>query len=352
MKFFTRVLAFLFIVCAPLSASAHEVYVLTQGEIAKGLSTPAFSLWGTLMANLDDFVFWAFIGVLIVFIVFFAGVSRMFERWLDPLLAKLPPYAPLVGRVTIGLSFLAAAYYQALFGPELPLAATFGAFAPAVTTALVIIGLMIIVGFYARVAALVALALFAYETAAHGWYMLTYANYFGEIILILILGAHKFAIHHKEHDTQRAPRWFLTVKRTLTPLAFPLLRLAFGISLLYASLYAKFLHDVLALQVASLSLAGHMESLATALGFEPHFLVLGAGIVEIVIALFFILGIEIRFTALFLEFWLTLSLIYFGEIVWPHLILIGIPISFFFYGYDTYSLEGFFFKKKGREPVL
>src|SRR6201999_918731 len=118
---------------------------------------------------------------------------------------------------------------------------------------------------------------------------------------------------------------------------FFILRVTFGISLLYASIYAKFLHNHLALDVASMTFNGHMTNLAAALGFEPHFLVIGACIIEIVIALFFILGIEIRFTALFLEFWLSLSLFYFGEVVWPHIILIGIPVAFIFYGYDKYS---------------
>jgi hypothetical protein len=129
-------------------------------------------------------------------------------------------------------------------------------------------------------------------------------------------------------------------------------RVTFGTSLLYASLYAKILHNNLALQVASLPLAGHPFALAHYLGFEPHFLVLGAAIVEIVIALFFIFGIEIRWTSLFLLFWLTLSLLYFGEVVWPHLILIGIPLAFLCWGYDEYSLEGRYFKRDGLEPIL
>src|SRR3989338_2370258 len=112
----------------------------------------------------------------------------------------------------------------------------------------------------------------------------------------------------------------------LKPLAFPILRICFGVSLIYASLYAKVLHNNLALQVASLPLAGHEYSLAQYLGFEPQFLVLGAAIVEILIGLFFVLGIEIRFTSLFLLFWLSLSLLYFSDTVSPHIILIGIPI--------------------------
>jgi len=125
------------------------------------------------------------------------------------------------------------------------------------------------------------------------------------------------------------------------------MRVAFGVSLIYASVYAKIMHNNLALAVTA-----HYPGMVAFFGFEPHFLVLGAAIIEIVLGLFFILGIEIRFTSLFILFWLSLSLWYFGESVWPHIILIAIPLAFVCYGYDRYSLEGLFFKKNGREPVL
>ncbi len=340
MKYIVAFIATLF---APALASAHEVYVLPSGTVQQALATPAWSEWNVILQNIDQFALWGFIAALVIFVVFFVSVSRVLERRLDPLLAKLPPYAPAISRITIGVSFLAAAYYQALFGPELPLAATFGATAPLVTSVLIAIGCMLVIGFYARIAAIAALVLVAVEVWAHGVYMLTYTNYLGELILLLILGAHTLAFHSRQDDTS----WLLRIKRRLAPYGFLILRVAFGTSLLYASLYAKIIHNNLALSVATA-----YPAVVHFFGFEPHFLVLGAAIIEILIATFFILGIEIRFTALFLLFWLSLSLWYFGEVVWPHLILIGIPIAFIFYGYDAYTLEGRFFKRDGREPVL
>lgn len=332
---------------APAVASAHEVYVLPPDVIQKAIATPAFSEWNVILTNVDQFLLWALIGASVVLFVFFVSVSRSLENLLDPFLAKLPPYAPAVSRITVGLSFMAAAYYGALFGPELPLAATFGSGADAVRVALVVIGFMITVGFYPRIATLGALALFAFETFVHGTYMFTYANYLGEIIILMILGAHVFAMHDKELDKAQAPQWFTRVKHALMPYSFLILRIAFGVSLIYASLYAKIIHNQLALAVAQA-----YPDVVHFFGFEPHFLVLGAGLVEVLLGTFFILGIEIRFTSAFLLFWLSLSLWYFGEVVWPHVILIGIPIAFILYGYDKTSLEGRFFKREGREPVL
>lgn len=331
----------------PAIASAHEVYVLPSGTINEALGMQPFNMWQVVVANLGEFTLWAFIAAIVIFVVFFVSVSRGIERLLDPWLAKLPRYAPAVSRITVGISFIAAAYYQALFGPELPLAGTFGASAPLVTVLLLAVGVAITVGWYARVASLAVLALFAVEIGVHGVYMLTYTNYFAELLILVILGAHILAIHHKGHDIASAPPALLRIKKALTPYAFLILRVGFGISLFYASLYAKILHNNLALDVAYA-----YPPLVHFFGFEPHFLVLGAALIEMLIASFFILGIEIRFTSLFLLFWLTLSLIYFGEVVWPHVILIGIPIGFIFYGYDKYSLEGWLMKRGGREPVL
>lgn len=331
---------------APFLVSAHEVYVLSPHEIAIGLSTPPISPLSIIEKNIGEFALWTLVAVLVVFIVFFVSISRRLEKRFDPFLIRMKKYAPAASRITVGLSFLAAAYFQASYGPELPLAATYGSYTGIVTAVLVVIGVLIVVGFWTRAAALVALGLYLVAVYYHGWYMLTYTNYLGEIIVLLLIGSHHFGIEGFQKVRAPARHILDTIVAKVAPYSFTILRVCFGISLLYASLYAKFIHANLAFEVVE------KYGLTQFFHFEPHFIVLGAGIVELVIALFFILGIEIRFTAVFLEFWLTLSLIYFGEAVWPHLILIGIPIAFILYGYDKHSLEGMFFKKEDREPIF
>ncbi len=327
--------AFLFL-SPPLIASAHEVYVLPPAEIQAALHSPTVSPLTVIKDNLVQFTFWAFIVALSIFCVFFISITRKFEKYLAPFFARTKHWAPLIGRVTVGISFLAAAFYQASYGPELPLAATYGSYTPIVTAGLIAIGMMIIFGIGARIAAFIALIMYGVAVNNHGWYMLTYSNYLGEILLLLLVG------------TSNKSPW----AKKIEPYGFLILRVLFGCALIYTSVYAKLWFSNLALDTVTYTRGGTLLPLTHYLHFEPHFLVLGAACIEILIGLFFILGIEIRFTALFLNFWLTLSLIHFGEIVWPHIILIGIPIAFFFYGYDKFSLEGYFFKKKGLEPVL
>lgn len=356
--FLRRVVAFafgltslmgLFLALVPV-ASAHEVYVLSSAQIAQAVSTPPFDMVTVAKANLHEFMFWGFITALVIVGVFFISIIRFLEERLDPLLVTLRPYAPLVARVTVGLSFLAAAYYQASYGPELPLINTYGHLTPIITTVLVIIGLLTILGLYARLAASIALVMYGIAVWFHGWYMLTYINYMGEIIVLLVLGAHAISLDawfaKQRKKTKPRKNWLTKAQQWLAPRSFAILRICFGISLLYASAYAKIIHNNLALDTV---LKYHLDHI---LGFEAHFLVLGAAIIELIIGIFIVVGIEIRFAALYFEFWLTLSLCFFGEAVWPHIILIGIPIALVMYGYDDYSLEGYCFCKKEYEPIL
>ena len=333
----------LFSFFVPSLTSAHEVYLLSPEQVAYGLTTPAFNEFAVAFANGESFLFWGGIAVLAVLVVFGVSIIRPLERRCNPALGRLRRYAAPVARVTLGISYLAAAYFGATYGPELPMEATFGAATPLIRLIFVAIGLCLIAGYAVRAAALIGFGLFAISVYTHGLYMLTYANYFGELVLFLILGAH--------HGAGASNKAIAKLTKRLAPYSFAILRVCFGIGLFYASFYAKILHNHLALQVASLPL-GHPQSLAQIFGFAPDFLVMGAAILELVVASFFILGIEIRFASLFVLFWLALSLAYFGEHVWPHIILVGIPIALICYGYDKYSLEGWLFKRGGREPVL
>ena len=331
-------LMLVFFAFLPHVAQAHEVYVLSPAEIQLALNTPSVPFLTILRENIKLFSFWALIGAFAVVGIFLLSITRRLEKAFDPFFQRTKKWAPVVGRITLGLSFLAAAYYQATFGPELSLVSAYGVHAPIASVLLVAIGVLIIANVAVRAAAFVGLAFYAVAVYFHGWYMLTYINYLGEIIVLLILGSRRA----RERTAEAAAR----ISKKIVPYSFLVLRILFGTALIYASFYAKILHSNLALFTVT------KYHLTNYLHFEPHFLVLGAACVEMTIGLFFVLGIEIRAVALFLLFWLTQSLLFFGEVVWPHIILIGIPIAFFLYGYDKYSVEGYFFKKGDREPVL
>lgn len=325
----------LVLLAVPLSVFGHEVYVLPSGTIAEALQGSSPNPFGAFYTNQFQFFLWGFIAFVLVTTVFFVSITHRLERLLDPFLLKLKPLAPFVARVTLGICLLASAYNGALFGPELPLADFNPSLASFIQTALYLSGVLILLGIWSRSSALLALLVFAFSIAQYGTYMLTYANYVGEILVVLFLGSGLFALESASK-----------ISKKIESYAFLILRVTFGISVAFAALYAKFIHSNLALETVT------QYNLTNFFPFDPLFIVLGAGIIETLIGLFFIIGFEIRHTALFFMFWIFLSLLYFGEAVWPHLVLVGVNVALFFWGYDRLTLQGRFFGTRRREPVL
>ncbi len=320
--FFAVALATVVVGVAPQAVSAHEGYVLSPETIARDVATVSPSPFGAFATNRFQFFLWGFVAFVVVSTIFFASVTHRLEMLFEPLLTRLRPWAAPVARVTLGLCLLASAYNGALFGPELPLA-DFGIYGVLLRLLLYIAGVLIVFNWYTQVGAILALLIFAAGVARYGVYTLTYTNYLGEILLALFL-----------------------LKPLYEEYAFLVLRVGFGISVAFGALYAKFIHSNLALSTI------YEYNLTNYFHFDPLFIVLGACIIEVLMGVFFIVGFELRHTALFFLFWIFLSLVYFGESVWPHLILVGVNIALFCYGYDRYTVEGRYFNRGKLQPFL
>jgi uncharacterized membrane protein YphA (DoxX/SURF4 family) len=327
MKSFIVFLLLLATLSVPTIASAHEVYVLTAQQIDSDLHVTSLNVFASLSStvNLLWFLFFASSAITSLSISFIFS----FSRWGISIangIKKLSKFALPIVRVVFGVSLIYSAHFGSLFGPELSLSQLPGAYMwPFVLYAC---GILVIFGLFTRIVAAVLLTLFLTSVLVFHEYMLTYVNYLGEILVLLLVGGEAYSldkVFFKKYTFSPVPRaqtW-----------AIPILRISFAISLLYAALYVKFLHPALTYEVA---LQYHMDKFFP---FDPLFVVLGAGCVEVVIAMLFLLGINMRWNILFFAFWATLSLLFFGEAVWPHYILFGISTGLFLYGYDKYTLE-------------
>src|SRR3989344_8266314 len=342
-------LSIAFLLLFPLSfAYSHEVYVLSPETIEQAMAQPPLQVFDIIFKNTGTFFFWMFIALWTVFTVASISVAKPVERLFDPLLQKLKPYAPLAARVTLGSAIIASGWFCAMFGPELEFTVFLSpALIPILQMLLVVLGVLILIGLFTRVAAVFLACLYLYMWTHYGTYMLTYTDYFGEALVALIVGNAALALDRSFHHLYpNMPHGLLV---WFEKHAFLILRITFGISLIFASMYAKFLHAELALQVAI------EYDLTRYFPFDPLFLVLGAFAIELLLGLFIMLGIEVRFASLFLGFFLTLSLLYFREAVWPHIILFGGAAAIFMHGYDRYTLELKFLRwrdKDAPEPVF
>lgn len=326
------------------SVSAHEVYVLNSSQISVFTGEIGPNPFSAIRGNELLFMGWGIIIALSLAAAFVLNLWGRLARKLSPFLFRMKDYAPLAARLTLGICFITSGIFGGLFGPEIPLSAIFGGHSYIASLILIITGAMITAGLFTRVFVLIALLAYIAGIIKYGAYMLTYINYLGEILFVLILGAHSFSL-----DSYLFKKKSQKGLDYLKKYNFLILRILFGLSLIFTSWYAKFLHSGLALQTVT------EYHLTGAFPFPALFVVMGALIVESLIGLLFALGVDIRINSIIFIAFLTLSLIYFGEVVWPHIILFGVSIALFLHGYDEYTVEKRLFRrfwKKDAEPVF
>lgn len=329
----------------PLYTSAHEVYVLPSETIVEALATDSPNPFTAYHGNERSFYFWGLVSFIVLSTILFASIFRLFERQSAPLLHFLKRWAHPLVRLSVGITLMAFGMYGVLYGPELPLEGIFGTGTLFVRALLLLLGLTILFGIYTRIAAFLAIVVYVSAYFLSDWYVLSYTSHLGAYLFLLALGGGPFS-YNVRMEAHRVPDVFQSLIETLRPLAYPLLRVSFGLAIMIAALYAKFLHSELAYQVVL-----HYD-LTRFFPFDPLFVVLGAFIIEFLAGLMMLLGVAVRWTALFLAFWLTMGHLFTVELWWVHIILYGVALAIFCHGYDRWSLEGRFLRRNGREPVL
>ncbi len=328
----------------PLPAFAHEVYVLDSETIAEALAADSVNPFTAYHGNESEFFLWGFVSFVVFSTILLASVFHIFERRVRGPLAFLKRLALPIVRVTAGVTLFVFGWYGVLYGPELPLPIIFAGASPWIEILLMVLGTLILFGVFARAAAVGAILLYIYALSSLGVPLFNYLTHLGAYIVLILLGSGEWSLDSKWNTVQ-----FANLQKTLhklRPFAFPILRIGFGLSVMFAAVYAKFLHSELTLHVIA------QYDLTRLLPFEPLFIVLGALIIEFLAGLMMFLGVAVRWTALFLAFWLSMGHIFTNENWWVHLILYGLAVAIFCHGYDKWSLSGKFLQKDGRDPVL
>lgn len=307
----TTIINFLLRLTAPAIASAHEAYVLTPDELRSGFHATG-NPWTALAdpANLRTFLWIAAgIALLILAVFLFARANR---RRLGGFLERAAAWGGPVLRVVVAVGLVASARQGVFLGPEIPLASFGNAFI--LRGILMFAAALILAGFFTRFGATLALLVFAAAFSRHGFYLLTYANYFGEFIALILWGGGRFSLDRLLPSKQN----IFSKYSGLEPL---LLRAAYGFALAWAAVNVKLLHPLLTITVVN---RYNLTRFHWLFPHDPLLVTLGAGLAELLIGVLIIAGFELRTVIAVSLFYITLSLIYFGEIVWPHLILYGL----------------------------
>jgi len=278
--------------------------------------------------------------IIVASVLIVLGLNFLFRRsalgskvhtWFE----RYARFGPHFARLTAAVAFLFSALSMSFLGPELHLSLL--SHPHLVQIALFAMSAMIALGFLTELAALIGLALFVWGLFVFGQYMLTYLNYLGEFVVLLLFGLRVFSVDKILFGPLRR---FGALERYETLI----IRVFYGLALIYAAVTVKLLHPGLTIDVVN---TWHLTQFHWLFPSDPLLVTFGAGIVEAVIGLFIIFGFEMRLTVFVSLFYITLSLFYFRELVWPHLLLYGISFNLLVQP-ETFTLDHLFSKEHRR----
>lgn len=306
---------------------AHEVYVLNQKSIHADEHNHAVNIFHAIH-NVRSFALFVVCALVILSIFGLAlwQKSRPYWKKVGSQIDKATIIAPDIIRIAFGASLLFSASHGALYGPELPLHSIIAG--KVIVALLWISGTALVLGLWSRIWAWTMVAVWLWALTTKGVYLLTYSNYLGEALAIILLPYQRMSI-----DT------FITKKSTITKrmqnarYSMPLARLLFGFSLLYTAVSVKFMDTALSLDVVN------QYHLTRFFPFPPLFVVLGAGLIELTVALLYMAGLLQRFTTVIFLGFMAASLLFFKESVWPHYLLIALAIGIFLHEPDMWAAD-------------
>jgi uncharacterized membrane protein YphA (DoxX/SURF4 family) len=304
----------------PMLASAHEVYVLNNESWQHGLAAAPVNL----MQSLNDpsnlrLTLVVICGALLGLIGTALFTRSVLGRKIDAFLMSKADFGRFLLRLSLAAALFVGAQDGAMFGPEIVVAHL--PLGHAIHYILYGLSVLTLFGWLTELVGITLVVIFALMIVTYGFYGFTYLSYLGEMLTLMLFGAGYYSIDR--HLAKAKPRH----NSHVTDLEALIIRVGYGLSLVYAAINIKFVHAAIPLEVVS---QYHLNQFHWLFPPDPLLIVLGAGIVETVIGLFIVLGFQVRWVLVVFLFYLTLSLVFFGESVWPHYILYGISIYLIF----------------------
>lgn len=314
----------------------------TQTKLVANVNKQSVSLQSIIRDHLGEVFFWLIIVVTTIVIALLISITRVFEKWLDPLLFRIKRFAPYIMQTIFGIGLILSAYYSSFLGPALPLADVFGSYVNVVQWMLYIGGSMLVLGIYPRLVSFAVLLVGLPLAFQHTNHLLQHAVYIGEAGTVFFFGG---AYHAFSASTKDLAGITKQIRLHLHKYKFAILRVFLGISILVSAIFSQQLTpESLPSTVIESSLVGYFPDLS--------FFLFTVITIEVILGLFIMVGFEIRFASLTYIAFLAFSVIFFQQVAWPHLILIGTPLAMLTHGYDKYTLGGRLFSRGNLEPIL
>jgi len=326
----------------PASVAGHENYVLTKDQINADLQHTGLNVFTALKkaGNVTTAATVGIISALGVLFYFLFQVSRTGQAFNEKI-KKLEPFGHVLLRTALGVSLLASAHYNSFLGPEIPLSSL--PFEIGIKAALYILGTLTIIGAWSEIVGAVSLLILLLVTWVYREYMLTYFNYFGEFIALLIFGSRVFSVDKLLYKTKN---WIEKYKDW----EIAIIRVTYGISVMYPAIDYKLLHPQVIIDIVQ---RYNLTQFHWLFPHDPLLIALGTGLAQVVVGLFLIIGFETRLSTLITFILMTMSVVFFKEAVWPHYILLALALYLIINNGGRWSIDTILLKWANRhaDPV-
>jgi uncharacterized membrane protein YphA (DoxX/SURF4 family) len=319
---------------------AHEQYVLTQHQFNNDMADKTISVWSALHTPENIFIAVSVgSGVLILLFLTFFFQHSVWGRKLGDLLDLFDSLGHLLLRVALAASLLASAYFHAFMGPEIPINSL--PLQSIILPLLYFCGILLLFGVLTRLAALLGLFLLLLTTVVYGDYIITYLNYYGEYIALLVWGSYAFSVDNTFFGISRYVKKYRDIELLI-------IRVTYGISVMYPALTIKFLHPEVIVDIAT---RYHLTQIHWLFPSDPLLISLGTGMAQVLVGVMIVVGFQTRLASVITFFLYALSVVYFKEAVWPHYILLTLALYLVINNggkltVDEYFWQRFFRKKK------
>lgn len=310
-----------FFAIIPHYASAHEQYVITKAQFDADYADSSINVFDALKTpeNLTIAVEVG-AGTLLLFLLYFIFLGSRLAPFLDRTLIRLEPTGHALIRIAVGLSLIYSSITSVYLGPEIPLSSF--PLGPIIHYGLFITGVLLVFGFLSEFAGLASLLIMLVAAWVYKDYMFSYFGYAGEFIALLFFGSRIFSFDRLVFGAKKAlRRGSEQVAEKFKEYEIALLRVTYGISVLYPAITVKFFHPQVIVDIAN---RYHLNQIHWLFPQDPLLISLGAGAAQILVGFCIIVGFETRLNS-FITFALyILSILFFKEVVWPHYILLAL----------------------------
>jgi uncharacterized membrane protein YphA (DoxX/SURF4 family) len=223
--------------------------------------------------------------------------------WFAAHISSVAPTILSLASVGFGAAFLIFSFNGFVFAPNLPAVGTTGTSLLALQA---IAGAMILLGIYERLGGALILVLFGLGIREYGAFeMLDTLEMVGMALYAMIIGRPRWSILESE--------WLKRMFHKARAYGVPLLRVGTGLNLMVLG----FTEKILAPELTHAFLSTHSWNFMQHIGFKfysDYWFAFSAGITEVLIGLFFVLGFITRITTVFLALFLLTTLSLLGPI--------------------------------------